>query len=92
MYPNFTHAWLMYNNECIIQTVPGSFISIAKMEAGRQRFCGFIRHHVADFLPEQLEVLRGIIESPTFIGSGSHDVTVIGYPISTETDHIAPFE
>ena len=71
MYPNFTHAWLMYRGEYIIQTITGACISIAQLEAGRPSHCGVIRRGVADFLPTQIEKIEGIVNNPVVINQAT---------------------
>lgn len=63
MYPNFTHAWLMYKGT-VIQTVPSAYISISRREAGRQDHCGIIRRYVDDFSEPQCSIINDILQNP----------------------------
>lgn len=70
MYPNFTHAWLMFGQELTIQTVTGANISISRHHAGHQPHCGFIRRYVRDFHANQLDVINGIVNAPRLTTAG----------------------
>ncbi|MFC1572653.1 hypothetical protein ACFL6M_03540 [Candidatus Eisenbacteria bacterium] len=91
MYPNFTHAWLSFRDAFVVQTIPDHYISISPREAGRQPHCGFIRRGVTDFLPEQIAVVKGIIEDPVHC-MDPHKTVQCAFPISSATDVLAPNE
>lgn len=89
MYPNFTHAWLAYRDAFVVQKVSGSYISISLREAGRQPHCGLIRCPVADFLPEQIEVIEEMVANAAECNDLSK-LTVCAFPIGIETDVLSP--
>ncbi len=88
MYPNHTHAWLMLQQQFIIQTVTGANISISHHHAGHQPHCGFIRRYVTDFHANQLEVIANITEGPLRTTAGvtgcGDDFVADGYPWATD--------
>lgn len=89
MYPNFTHAWLAYRDAFVVQKVTGSYVSISLREAGRQPHCGLIRCPVADFLPEQIEVIEDMVANAAECNDISK-LTVCAFPIGIETAVLPP--
>lgn len=61
MFPNFTHAWLMYKKNRIIQTIPDRYISVSRHHAGHPPHCGFIRRYVTDFHTNQIAIIDSIM-------------------------------
>lgn len=74
MYPNFTHAWLMFRQKRIIQTITGSFISASRHHAGHQAHCGFIRRYVTDFHANQIQVIAGMMANQKMTNRVTDDV------------------
>lgn len=90
MYPNFTHAWLAYRNVFVVQKVPDRYVSISMREAARSPLAGVIRRPVADFLPEQIEVIEDIVAHP--IKAAANHVTTCYPRIGSKRDVMSPNE
>lgn len=77
----------MYNQDRIIQSVTGAYVSASRHHAGHPPHCGFIRRYVTDFHVNQIAIIDSMMQ-PGNRRQTNNDVT--GCDLTVDIGTLAP--